>query len=234
MTLWLSHGICSYIRMYINAVAKSVMFYLQHYFYNIIFKITHKLCMASGSVSLPKEIFWVRAWSKAPTISPVWNDFHAGNFHVPSLTSVLRTEKRSSSFLVEIQIPSVLHVADCLHSAKPSPVVLGICLGSRGMPIVRVVSWEPSHSKFTEKCRLTFLSYTQYHTFHLGMAVLGFELRLPCYNLLLPTSSNKKGEVCFREANSAISGRNKDGWERKSYREATNNKIRDIIKNGGR
>jgi hypothetical protein len=23
---------------------------------------------------------------------------------------------------------------------------------------------------------------TQYHTFHLGMAVLGFELRLPCYN----------------------------------------------------
>jgi hypothetical protein len=35
----LSHGTCSYIRMYINAVANSVMLCLWHDFYNIIFKI---------------------------------------------------------------------------------------------------------------------------------------------------------------------------------------------------
>jgi hypothetical protein len=38
-TLCLSHGICSYIRTYINAVAGSVMLYLQHDIYNITFKI---------------------------------------------------------------------------------------------------------------------------------------------------------------------------------------------------
>jgi hypothetical protein len=35
--------------MYINAVANSVTLYLQHDFYNIIFKIKHKLYIASGS-----------------------------------------------------------------------------------------------------------------------------------------------------------------------------------------
>jgi hypothetical protein len=35
--------------MYINAVAGSVMLYLQHDFYLIIFKIKDKLYMASGS-----------------------------------------------------------------------------------------------------------------------------------------------------------------------------------------
>jgi hypothetical protein len=44
----LSHGTCSYIRMYINAVAGSVMLYLQHDFRNIRFKIEHNLYMASG------------------------------------------------------------------------------------------------------------------------------------------------------------------------------------------
>jgi hypothetical protein len=33
-TWWLGYGACSYIRMYINAVAGSVMLYLQRYFYN--------------------------------------------------------------------------------------------------------------------------------------------------------------------------------------------------------
>jgi hypothetical protein len=51
--LWSSHGICSCIRMYINAVADSVMLYLQHDFYNIIFKIKHKLCVVSGSAPHP-------------------------------------------------------------------------------------------------------------------------------------------------------------------------------------
>jgi hypothetical protein len=49
----LSHGTCSYICMYINAVADSVMLYLQHEFYNIIFKITHKLYIASRSAAPP-------------------------------------------------------------------------------------------------------------------------------------------------------------------------------------
>jgi hypothetical protein len=43
MTLWLSHGTCSYIRMYINEFAGSVMLHLQHDFYSIIFKIKNKL-----------------------------------------------------------------------------------------------------------------------------------------------------------------------------------------------
>jgi hypothetical protein len=42
----LSHGTCSYIRMYINAVANNVMLYLQHDFYNIIFKTKYKLYIA--------------------------------------------------------------------------------------------------------------------------------------------------------------------------------------------
>jgi hypothetical protein len=38
----LSDGTCSYIRMYINAAANSVVWYLQHDFCNLIFKIRHK------------------------------------------------------------------------------------------------------------------------------------------------------------------------------------------------
>jgi hypothetical protein len=48
-TLWLSHGTCSYIRMYVNAVAGSVMLYLQHDFYNMIFSMEHKLYIVCGS-----------------------------------------------------------------------------------------------------------------------------------------------------------------------------------------
>jgi hypothetical protein len=39
--------------MYIQAVAGSVMLCLQHGFYNIIFKIKHKLHIASGSAPPP-------------------------------------------------------------------------------------------------------------------------------------------------------------------------------------
>jgi hypothetical protein len=46
--------------MCINAVADSVMLHL-HDFYNIIFKIKHKLHMASGSAATPKEKFRVGA-----------------------------------------------------------------------------------------------------------------------------------------------------------------------------
>jgi hypothetical protein len=45
--LWLSDGICSYICVYINAVANSDVLYFQYYLYNVIFKI--KLYIASGS-----------------------------------------------------------------------------------------------------------------------------------------------------------------------------------------
>jgi hypothetical protein len=51
----MSYGASSYIRMYINAVAGSVMLYLQYGFYNIIFKIKHKLYIASGSAPTPRK-----------------------------------------------------------------------------------------------------------------------------------------------------------------------------------
>jgi hypothetical protein len=44
-----------YIHMCTNAVADSVMLYLQHDFYKITFKIKHKLHIASGSVLLPRK-----------------------------------------------------------------------------------------------------------------------------------------------------------------------------------
>jgi hypothetical protein len=54
-TLWLSHGACSYIRMYINAFAGSFMLYLRRDFYNIIFKTKYKLYIASGSALPPQR-----------------------------------------------------------------------------------------------------------------------------------------------------------------------------------
>jgi hypothetical protein len=47
----MSNGKCSYIPMYINAVSDTVMLYLRD-FYNIIFKINHKLYRASGLASV--------------------------------------------------------------------------------------------------------------------------------------------------------------------------------------
>jgi hypothetical protein len=49
----LSDGTCRYIRMCINTVADSAMLYLRHDFYNIIFKIKHKLHIASGLAPSP-------------------------------------------------------------------------------------------------------------------------------------------------------------------------------------
>jgi hypothetical protein len=49
----LGHGTCSYIRMYINAVADSVMLCLQHDFYNIIFKIKQITRSLRGNLPLP-------------------------------------------------------------------------------------------------------------------------------------------------------------------------------------
>jgi hypothetical protein len=49
----LSHGTCSYIHIYINAVTDSVMFYLQHDFCNTVFKIERKLYIASESALPP-------------------------------------------------------------------------------------------------------------------------------------------------------------------------------------
>jgi hypothetical protein len=53
-TVCLSHGTCSYVRMYINAAAGSVLLSLQHDFYNIIFKIENKLYITSGSAPTRK------------------------------------------------------------------------------------------------------------------------------------------------------------------------------------
>jgi hypothetical protein len=41
--------------VYINAAAKSAMLYIRHDFYNIIFKIKHKLYIASRSAPSPKK-----------------------------------------------------------------------------------------------------------------------------------------------------------------------------------
>jgi hypothetical protein len=67
MTMRLSDGPCSYICMYINAAADSVMLYLRHDFYNKTFKIKHKLYVASGSDPLPSpgQKFWVRTWLRS-------------------------------------------------------------------------------------------------------------------------------------------------------------------------
>jgi hypothetical protein len=53
--LWLSHGTCSYIHMYINVVADSVISQVcfWHYLYNVIFKIEHKLLYSLGVSSPP-------------------------------------------------------------------------------------------------------------------------------------------------------------------------------------
>jgi hypothetical protein len=50
--------------MYIHVVAESVMLCLRHDFYNIIFKIKHKLYIASGSAPSRKN-FWVLTWFQA-------------------------------------------------------------------------------------------------------------------------------------------------------------------------
>jgi hypothetical protein len=57
-----------FVGMYINAVADSVMLYL-HDCYNIIFKIKHKLYIASGSAPT-KEKFWVRVWLQSTLSYP--------------------------------------------------------------------------------------------------------------------------------------------------------------------
>jgi hypothetical protein len=41
--------------MHINSVANSVLLYLQHDFYNITFKIKHKLFIVSGSARLARK-----------------------------------------------------------------------------------------------------------------------------------------------------------------------------------
>jgi hypothetical protein len=65
----MSRGTCSYIFMYINAVADSVMLYLWHDFHNTIFKIKHKLYSASGSASpLPNEKFWLCTWCQIQVV----------------------------------------------------------------------------------------------------------------------------------------------------------------------
>jgi hypothetical protein len=69
----LSHGTCSYIRLYINAVSGSVMLYLQHDFYNIIFKIKQIIYSLRVIPLPPQEKFWVRACVKEITSIRVVN-----------------------------------------------------------------------------------------------------------------------------------------------------------------
>ena len=66
--MWVSHGTCSYICAYINTVENSVMLqvYLGHDFYNMIFKMKHKIyiyiyiyiALGSAPHAPPSEKFW--------------------------------------------------------------------------------------------------------------------------------------------------------------------------------
>jgi hypothetical protein len=73
--LWLGHGTCSYICVYVNWVANSVILqlHLRHDFYNIIFEIRYKICSLRVSPPQPlKEKFWVRTCSRSLSRA-VWN-----------------------------------------------------------------------------------------------------------------------------------------------------------------
>jgi hypothetical protein len=66
--------------MYIPAVAGNVMLCLQHDFYNIIFKIKHKLYIDSGSASPPPPPGGIRGAhlnSKVAVGRRAMNRFHA-------------------------------------------------------------------------------------------------------------------------------------------------------------
>jgi hypothetical protein len=76
--------------MYISAVAGNVILYLQHEFYNMIFKIKHKLHTASGSPPPPpKEKFWVCTWYHY--ITPKLTTLKTALLvHLPALTNGLK------------------------------------------------------------------------------------------------------------------------------------------------
>jgi hypothetical protein len=71
--------------MYINAVADSVMLCLQHGFYNIIFKMKHKLYAASGSTPPPPP---VKNFGCPPAICR--RKFHAHSVSKAASASIVR------------------------------------------------------------------------------------------------------------------------------------------------
>jgi hypothetical protein len=78
----LSHGTCSYIRMYINTVADSVMVCLRHDFCNMMFQNQTQIIDSLRVTPLPKENFWVRTWSLVPhmkQLPPTISYFQAGH-----------------------------------------------------------------------------------------------------------------------------------------------------------
>jgi hypothetical protein len=82
MTLWLSHGTCSYIRVYINAVAGSVMLCLQRDFCNIIFTIENKLYIALGSAPPPPPEEGILVYLCPSTFlkqNPFWKHWNSGS-----------------------------------------------------------------------------------------------------------------------------------------------------------
>jgi hypothetical protein len=63
----LSHGARSYIWKRINAVVDSLMLYIQHDFYNIIFKMEDKLYIDLGSPPPSgKKSGCARVWMETP------------------------------------------------------------------------------------------------------------------------------------------------------------------------
>jgi hypothetical protein len=91
----LRHRTCSHIHMYINAVAKSVMLYLRHDFYNIIFNIKYKLYIASGSVPPPPPAPRKNSGCTPVTLITFQNDLHRS-----SLCTILHVSKQNYVVLV--------------------------------------------------------------------------------------------------------------------------------------
>jgi hypothetical protein len=91
---------------------------LTTWFYNIIFKIKHKLYTASGSALPhppppgPKEKIWVLAWDKSPRYPSVRREFHSTSVCKENSSLVLYT---SRTILYINDVTDSLTVATMLH-----------------------------------------------------------------------------------------------------------------------
>jgi hypothetical protein len=115
----LSHGTCSYIRMYINATANNVMLYLQHNFCNIIFKIKYELYIASGSAPPPpKDKFWVR------TCNNVFPFYCRPTYVTVSKIKIEHLSKERQQCILFIIIFALKHLVMFISSLVPNSLIL--------------------------------------------------------------------------------------------------------------
>jgi hypothetical protein len=79
--------------MYVNTVANSFMLhlYVQHYFYNIIFKVKHTLCIAWGSDRLPPNENFLVCTGCGDFVSFVQWAYYRGIQTQPNIKIVMKT-----------------------------------------------------------------------------------------------------------------------------------------------